>query len=316
MSDLNTTTVRSGTSSTGINVTFLGIGSMGAPMALQLVKAGFNVTVYNRSAEKCAPLVAAGARMADSAAAAVAAGGIVLTMLSNDAVLTELMTTQGVAEKLGSGLHVSMSTISAATARTLARLQQDHGGQYLAAPVFGRPAAAAEGKLWICQSGTAAAKADAQPLLAAIGQSTADFGDDPGAANVVKLCGNFMILSAVEAMSEALTLAEKSGIDRTALTSFFGQSIFACPIYQNYGRILATRAYEPAGFALALGMKDVKLVQASAEAVGVPMPLANLLHERLLGSIAKGRGTLDWTAIELTVAESAGMTPVPISPTP
>ena len=235
MSDLNTTTVRSGTSSTGINVTFLGIGSMGAPMALQLVKAGFNVTVYNRSAEKCAPLVAAGARMADSAAAAVAAGGIVLTMLSNDAVLTELMTTQGVAEKLGSGLHVSMSTISAATARTLARLQQDHGGQYLAAPVFGRPAAAAEGKLWICQSGTAAAKADAQPLLAAIGQSTADFGDDPGAANVVKLCGNFMILSAVEAMSEALTLAEKSGIDRTALTSFFVQSIFACPIYQNYG---------------------------------------------------------------------------------
>lgn len=296
------------------NVTFIGIGSMGAPMALQLVKAGFNVTVYNRSADKCAPLVAAGARMAASAVDAVTSGGIVLTMLSNDAVLTDLMTTQGMAEKLGSGLHVSMSTISAVTARALAMLQQDHGGQYLAAPVFGRPAAAAEGKLWICQSGAATAKTIARPLLTAIGQSVADFGDDPGAANVVKLCGNFMILSAVEAMSEALALAEKSGIDRTALTSFFGQSIFNCPIYQNYGRILAARTYEPAGFALALGMKDVKLVQAGAEAVGVPMPLANLLHERLLGSIAKGRGALDWTAIELTVAESAGMTPVKLRP--
>ena len=312
MTETQATTATSAAGST--HVAFLGIGSMGAPMALQLVNAGFSVTVYNRSADKCAPLVAAGARMADTAAEAVTTGGIVLTMLSNDAVLTELLTTQGVAAKLGNGLHVSLSTISAETARKLAALQQQHGGQYLAAPVFGRPAAAAEGKLWVCQAGAASAKAIAQPLLAAIGQSVTDFGDDPGAANVVKLCGNFMILSAVEAMSEALTLAEKSGIDRTALTSFFGQSIFSCPIYQNYGRILAARTYEPAGFALSLGMKDVKLVQASAETAGVPMPLANLLHERLLGSIAKGRGALDWTAIELTVAESAGLMPVRLTP--
>lgn len=302
MADMHTTNAGSTT-----NVAFLGIGSMGAPMALQLLKAGFAVTVYNRSADKCASLVAAGARMAETAAEAVTPGGVVLTMLSNDAVLTELMSTQGVAEKLGNGLHVSMSTISAETARTLAALQQRHGGQYLAAPVFGRPAAAAEGKLWICQAGPAAAKATAAPLLAAIGQSVSDFGDEPGAANVVKLCGNFMILSAVEAMSEAFVLAEKSGVDRTALATFFGQSIFSCPIYQNYGRILASRSYAPAGFQLALGMKDMKLVQGTAEQAGVPMPLVNLLHERLLGSIAKGRGDLDWTAIELVIAESAGL---------
>ncbi len=288
-------------------VTFIGIGAMGAPMAQQLIKAGFDVTVYNRSVEKCAALRAAGARVASSVGEAVTASGVVITMVSNDAVLNDLLITQGVAAKLGNGLHISMSSIAPETARALAMVQASHGGMYLAAPVFGRPAAAAEAKLWITQSGPAAAKAIAQPLLAAMGQSITDFGDDAGAANLVKLCGNFMILSAVEAMSEAMALAEKNGLDRNAMSTFFGQTIFSCPIYQNYGRILANRTFTPPGFQLALGMKDVKLVQGSAEAAGVPMPLANLLHERMVGSIAKGRGDLDWTAIELIVAEAAAL---------
>ncbi|MEW6720093.1 MAG: NAD-binding protein, partial [Thermodesulfobacteriota bacterium] len=133
------------------------------------------------------------------------------------------------------------------------------------------------------------------------------FGDDPGAANLVKLCGNFMILSAVEAMSEAFALAEKNGVDRAAVASFFGETLFSCPIYQNYGRIVANRAYEPAGFQLALGMKDVKLVKGAADSARVPMALAELLHERLTDSIAKGRSGMDWTAIELLVAERAGL---------
>jgi 3-hydroxyisobutyrate dehydrogenase-like beta-hydroxyacid dehydrogenase len=288
-------------------VAFIGIGSMGAPMAQQLIKAGFAVTIYNRSAEKCSALQALGAQVAGSAAEAVSSGGIVITMLSNDAVLNDTMMRQGVAAKLGSGLHISMSTISGDTARSLAQLQASYGGDYLAAPVFGRPAAAAEGKLWVTQSGPSKAKQIAQPLLAAMSQSITDFGDDPGAANVVKLCGNFMILSAVEAMSEAWALAEKSGLDRNTLATFFGQTIFSCPIYQNYGRIIANRAFTPPGFQLALGLKDVKLVQGTAEAVGVPMPLANLLHERMVGSIANGRGDLDWTAIELMVADAAAL---------
>ena len=159
---------------------------------------------------------------------------------------------------------------------------------------------------WICQSGAANAKARAKPLLEAMGQAIHDFGDEPGAANVVKLSGNFLILSAVEAMAEALTLAEKSGIDRQALAGFLGQTIFNCPIYQNYGRILAAQTYEPAGFKLELGMKDVRLVRDAAESATVPMPLADLLHARLLTSLAKGRGQLDWTAIEMVSAEDAG----------
>jgi len=289
-------------------VAFVGIGSMGEPMAMNLLKAGFDVAAYNRTPGKLAALKQAGARTADSPAAAVTPGGIVVTMVSNDQVLKELVAGNGgVAAALGAGTHISMSTISPDTARELAKLHSRHGGHYLAAPVFGRPEAAAAAKLWICQSGAAPAKQAARPLLEAMGQSVRDFGDDPGAANLVKLCGNFMILSSVEAMSEAFALAEKNGIDRTAMAAFFGETLFSCPIYQNYGRILANRAFEPAGFQLALGMKDVKLVQSAADSAEMPMPLAELLHERLANSLAKGRSQMDWTAIELIVAEAAGL---------
>lgn len=289
-------------------VAFVGTGSMGEPMAGNLIKAGFDLTVYNRTPEKLAALGQRGARIAGSPAAAVTPGGIVVTMVSNDKVLKDLVAgNDGIAAALGTGTHISMSTIAPETSRELAKLHELHGGRYLAAPVFGRPEAAAAGNLWICLSGPAQAKEIARPLLQAMGQSLHDFGDDPGAANLVKLCGNFMILSAVEAMAEAFALAEKNGIERGTLASFFAETIFGCPIYRNYGRMVADRTFEPAGFQLALGMKDIKLVRGSAEAAYVPMPLADLLYERLLGSLAKGRANLDWTAIELMVAEAAAL---------
>lgn len=290
------------------SVTFIGLGAMGAPMASSVLRSGVALTVYNRSRERAAPLAAAGAKVADSAAAAVAPGGVVITMLANDAALLDVtLGDAGFADRLGAGgLHISMSTVSPETSRHLAAEHAKRGSLWLSAPVFGRPEAAAAQKLWICQSGAADAKARAKPLLEAMGQAIHDFGDEPGAANVVKLSGNFLILSAVEAMAEALTLAEKSGIDRQALAGFLGQTVFNCPIYQNYGRILASQTYEPAGFKLELGMKDVRLVRDAAESATVPMPLADLLHARLLTSLAKGRGQLDWTAIEMVSAEDAG----------
>lgn len=290
------------------SVTFIGLGAMGAPMASSVLRSGVALTVYNRSRERAAPLAAAGAKLADSAAAAVTPGGVVITMLANDAALLDVtLGDAGFADRLGAGgLHISMSTVSPETSRHLAAEHAKRGSLWLSAPVFGRPEAAAAQKLWICQSGAADAKARAKPLLEAMGQAIHDFGDEPGAANVVKLSGNFLILSAVEAMAEALTLAEKSGIDRQALAGFLGQTVFNCPIYQNYGRILASQTYEPAGFKLELGMKDVRLVRDAAESATVPMPLADLLHARLLTSLAKGRGQLDWTAIEMVSAEDAG----------
>ena len=230
-------------------------------------------------------------------------------MLSNDAALDAVtFGPDGFSERLGAGgLHISMSTVAPATSRRLAQEHAERGSLFLSAPVFGRPEAAAAKKLWICQSGTAEAKMRARALLDALGQGVHDFGDDPGAANVVKLSGNFLILSAIEALAEALAMGEKSGIERQTLAGFLGQTIFSCPIYQNYGRILADRAFEPAGFKLELGMKDVRLVREVAEDAMVPMPLADLLHARLLAGLANGRGELDWTAMELSTAGDAGL---------
>jgi 3-hydroxyisobutyrate dehydrogenase-like beta-hydroxyacid dehydrogenase len=290
-------------------VGFIGLGKMGAPMARNLLEAGFKVTVFNRSSERAAALAASGAAIAQSPRTAMVPGGIVVTMLANDQALESVVLgVDGLAEALGNGgLHISMSTVSPETSRKLAQEHASRGSLFLAAPVFGRPDAAAARKLWICQSGSAAAKQRAQPVLEALGQGIHDFGAEPGAANVVKLCGNFLILSAIEAMAEALALAQKNGIDRAALAEFFGQTVFACPVYQNYGRILAARAFEPPGFALELGMKDIRLVRDTAEAVQVPMPVADLVHARLLSALAKGRAGMDWTAIELSAAEDAAL---------
>jgi 3-hydroxyisobutyrate dehydrogenase-like beta-hydroxyacid dehydrogenase len=291
------------------SVGFIGLGNMGARMAHNLLEAGFKVTVYNRTRERAAALAAGGATIADSPRAAVAPGGIVVTMLANDQALEAVVLGEdGLVDALGQdGLHISMSTVSPETTRKLAQDHASRGSLLLAAPVFGRPEVAAAGKLWICQSGPAPAKERAKPVLDVLGQSIHDFGEEPGAANVVKLSGNFLILSAIEALSEALALAQKNGIDRTALASLFGQTMFACPIYQTYGRILAERAFEPAGFALKLGMKDIRLVRDTAEAALVPMPVADLVHAKLLSALAKGRGELDWTAIELSTAEDAAL---------
>jgi 3-hydroxyisobutyrate dehydrogenase-like beta-hydroxyacid dehydrogenase len=295
-------------SSSSQHVAFLSLGAMGAHMARNLIAAGFTVTVFNRSPEKTAPLASAGARVAATAADAVVAGGIVVTMLSNDAALEQL--THAFVAKLGAGgLHVSMSTVAPDTSRKLAALAASHGGQFLAAPVFGRPEAAAARKLWVCTSGAASAKSRAQPLLDAMSQGVHDFGEDVGAANVVKLSGNFMLFAAIESMAEAQALAEKNGVDRAAVASFFAATLFNCPVYSGYGSRIATSAFEPAGFNLALALKDANLVRDVAEQSHVTMPLADLVHARLLTSVAKGRSHLDVAGIALVTAEDAGLSP-------
>lgn len=286
---------------------FIGLGAMGVPMVRNLLEAGFAVTVFNRSRGPAEALAREGACLADTPAEAVQPGGVVVTMLANDAALEAVATgPNGFAETLGAGgLHISMSTVSPALSKRLAQTHAQWGSQYLAAPVFGRPPAAAARQLWICQSGPVEARRRARPILEALGQAVHDFGDEVEAANIVKLSGNFLILSAIEAMAEALALAEKTGVDRNALVEFFTHANFACPVYQSYGPLLADRRYKPAGFKLELGMKDIRLVQAVAEAAVVPMPAADLLHARFLRALAKGRGHLDWSAIELSSAEDA-----------
>jgi 3-hydroxyisobutyrate dehydrogenase-like beta-hydroxyacid dehydrogenase len=261
---------------------FVGLGNMGLPMASNLVEAGYTLRVYNRTAQKAQPLIAQGAELADNPANVVEPDGIAITMLSNDQALEEVVLGEnGILDKLGSGgIHLSMSTVSSATANKLAKHHEQRGTHYLAAPVFGRPDAAAARKLWICLSGNGVAKERVLPLLNILGQGVFDFGEEVGAANVVKIAGNFLIISAIEAMAEAFTLAEKNGVERTQIADLFSQTIFGCPIYQNYGRLIATEQYEPAGFKLSLGLKDVTLALQTARDSQMPMPLASLLHDR------------------------------------
>jgi 3-hydroxyisobutyrate dehydrogenase-like beta-hydroxyacid dehydrogenase len=156
-------------------------------------------------------------------------------------------------------------------------------------------------------AGPAEAKERARPVLGALGQGVFDLGEDPGAASVVKLACNFLLAAAIEAMAEAFTLAEKNGAARRQLADLLAQTVFDCPVYRNYGRLIAEQRYQPALFNLSLGLKDVGLVLQTAAASRVPLPLASLLHDRLLGALARGRGQLDWTALAGEASEAAGL---------
>jgi 3-hydroxyisobutyrate dehydrogenase-like beta-hydroxyacid dehydrogenase len=288
---------------------FVGLGSMGLPMATNVAAAGVKLRVHNRTASKAAPLVANGATLAASAGEAATAGGIVMTMLADDAAVESVVRgADGIAARLGAGgIHVSMSTIAPATARRLASYHAEHGSIYIAAPVFGRPDNAAARQLVVCTSGPTAAKERVRPLLDAVGRAIFDYGEEPGAANVAKLTGNFLIAAALEAMAEAFTMAERNGVDRVKVAEMLGKTLFACPVYQRYGEMVAAKRHTPAGFALTLGLKDVELVLKTGGDARVPMPIAAVLRERLIAGIAHGRGEMDWSALALGALDDAGI---------
>jgi 3-hydroxyisobutyrate dehydrogenase-like beta-hydroxyacid dehydrogenase len=288
---------------------FIGLGNMGHHMAHNLLKAGYEVHVYNRSASKAQPLVEAGARQKTTPREVVEADGIVISMVANDAALENVtLGPQGILERLGpNGIHISMSTVSPTFAHKLAELHTQKGVTYVAAPVFGRPEAAAARKLWIAVAGPGAAKERIHPVLQVLGQGIFDFGEEPQRANIVKICTNFLIVAAMEAMGEALTVAEKNGIDRSAFIDMISHTLFASPIYQGYGKMIAERRFTPVGFQMTLGLKDVNLFLDSAEQAQAPMPLGNLLHDRLLSSIARGRAEADWAEFTRLISEAAGI---------
>ncbi len=289
------------------DIAFIGLGRMGAGMAARLVKAGHGLTVFNRSADKAAPIVALGAEQAHDAQQAVQPGGVLITMLADDDAVHALVD-DALLQRLGNGgVHLSMSTLSAAGTTRLTARHAALGVDYLACPVFGRPDAAAAGKLWLSLAGPAAAKARVAPLLDVMGQKVFDFGTEPAAASVVKLAGNFLIAAAIESMSEAFSFGAKHGVAPAALHELFSQTLFSCPIYQNYGGAIVEARYRPAGFAMSLGAKDLRLVREAARQSETPMPFAAVLEDRFLRSLANARGDWDWTAIALDQWQAAGM---------
>jgi 3-hydroxyisobutyrate dehydrogenase-like beta-hydroxyacid dehydrogenase len=287
-----------------MKVGFVGLGRTGSAMATNLLKAGHEVAVWNRTPDKADPLVHAGARHAPSPYDAAEAD-VVLTMLADDlAVEAAVYGEDGI---LGSpALHVSHSTISVALAD---RLTADHqgGGGFVSAPVFGRPVAAEAAKLFVVAAGPAEHIDRCDPLFMAIGQRVFRVGTRPSAANLVKLGGNFMIMSAVEAMAEAMALAEKGGVDRATLLEVLTGTLFGAPVYQTYGDILVEDRFRPAGFAAPLGLKDMNLVDAAATASCVPMPVLGVVRDHLRSAIAQEGEDIDWAGVALAVRTGAGI---------
>ena len=290
-----------------MQVGFIGLGNMGSGMAANLLKAGHALTVYNRTPAKAEALVADGATLAKAQGEA-ARGDVVITMLADDVAVEEVVFgADGVLAGLKTlSIHISMSTISVALAARLASAHQAAGQRFVAAPVFGRPEAAAASKLFIVAAGESKTVQACQPLFEALGQRTFVIADEPPKANLVKLSGNFLIAAVIETLGEAFALVGKTGIDRARYLDILTNTLFAALIYKTYRGIIAEERYAPPGFKARLGFKDIHLVLGAAEALRVPMPVASLLRDRFLTLLATGAADLDWSALAALASRDAG----------
>jgi 3-hydroxyisobutyrate dehydrogenase-like beta-hydroxyacid dehydrogenase len=290
-----------------MKIGFIGLGQMGSAMAANLLKAGHEVTLFNRSPEKLRPLIELGAHAATSIADACR-GELVVTMLADDTAVADVAFKKGGIVNVlpKDAIHLSMSTISVALSKRLTEVHARAAQQFVAAPVFGRPDAAAAAKLYIVAAGSPDAVKTCQPLLDVLGQKTFSIGTEPSSANLVKLSGNFLLAAAIEALGEAIALVDKADIDPRVFVDLLTSSLFNAPAYKTYGGLIAESRFEPAHFAAPLGFKDINLALAAAETLRVPMPLGSLLHDRFLRLLAEGGERLDWAAIGGLAARDAG----------
>jgi 3-hydroxyisobutyrate dehydrogenase-like beta-hydroxyacid dehydrogenase len=281
---------------------------MGSPIARNLAQAGHEVVVYNRSREKTQALAAQGAHVADSPADACRNAEVVMTMLADDHAVEEVVFGKnGILGALKNGhLHVSHSTISTTMARRLTTEHGHHGQGYLSVPVFGRPEAAVAKKLVVVAGGPSQLVDRCRPLFDAIGKVTYVVGSEPWQANAAKVCGNFMIISMVESFSEAFAALRKAGVAPQLFVDIMN-SLFQSPVYENYGKMMAAEKFEPAGFALRLGLKDVRLALQVADECTAPMPVASLIRDKMLDALAHGQGEMDWSSIAKVAARAAGL---------
>lgn len=292
-----------------MKVGFIGLGTMGAPMARNLVRAGHDVTVYNRTRSRAQALGDSGARVADEPAGAAEGVEVLVTMLADDVAVESLVL--GEVWALGAlpkgAVHASMSTISASLSSRLAEAHAAADQGYVAAPVFGRPDMAESAKIWIVAGGEAKQIERCRPLFDAMGQGVLEVGQDAAAANIIKLGGNFLLLSAIEAMAEAVALMRKHGIDPARFMEIANGHVIRSPVYEGYGGMIVDAQYEPPGFKLAHGLKDTRLALEAADEVHVPMPLASLIRDRFVSAVARGWSEIDCAGLGRVAAADAGL---------
>jgi len=291
-----------------MNLAFIGLGRMGTGIAHNLLRAGHNLTVYNRSAEKAQALASQGARLAVSPADACRDVEAVMTMVADDHALEQVVFGKdGIAGAMPQHcVHISHSTISTGLARRLSaeHTQRKHG--FLSAPVFGRPEAAEAKRLLVLAAGPSDVVERCRPLLDAIGRQTFVVGAEPWQANIAKLCGNFMIASTIEAFGEASATLRKADVAPEMFLEMM-TALFGSPVITSYGRAIVEETFEPAGFALRLGLKDVRLMLAASEECTAPMPLASVVRDQFIAALAHGQGEMDWSSVSQTAARAAGL---------
>jgi 3-hydroxyisobutyrate dehydrogenase-like beta-hydroxyacid dehydrogenase len=291
-----------------MNIGFIGLGRMGSGMARNLLRAGHRIAVYNRTREKAEPLANEGARIASSPADAARGVEAVFTMLSDDQALSDVVFGEHGLASLAAGapIHISSSTISVAFARRLAQEHAQRRQPFLTACVFGRPEAAENRKLIVVAGGEPKTIDRCQPLFEAIGRASFIAGPEPWHANLFKLCGNFTIASMLETFSEAFAAVRKAGLDHHRFLDIVNE-LFQSPVYKNYGATVAQEQFEPAGFALKLGLKDVRQVLEAAHDLAVPMPFASVVRDHLVSAMAHGQESLDWSSFSRVLARAAGL---------
>ena len=290
-----------------MKIGFIGLGQMGTSIASLLIRAGHSVTVWNRSQDAVKALAAEGAVAAKTPADAMQ-GEVLFSMLASDQAMQEVGLDAALLEKAAKGLvHINLATISPAFARALAAAHDSRGLGYVAAPVFARPDAAAKGQAVVIVAGANDDVAKVEPLLAQVGRRTVRVGEAPEMANLFKIAGNFMIMSAVETLGEAFALLRKGGVDAGLFLDTMTEGLFAAPVYKNYGKQILNEAYEPAGFYLKLGLKDATLVKGASDELAVPMPLLDLVRGHYEEAMKKGWSEKDWASIAALSAEKAGL---------
>lgn len=293
-----------------MRVGFIGLGGMGRGMAHNLLSAGHEVTVWNRTLARAEVLRDQGAKVADSPAGAAQGAEAVVTILADDpAVEQSVFGHDGLLSGLPKGaVHVSSSTISVELAARLATAHHAAQQGYVSAPVFGRPDTAAAGQLWFVASGWPGDVKAVQPLFDAMGRGVTRLGADAAEAITVKLAGNFLIASMIEALGEAFTLVRKSGVDPKLFQEVFREVLLTkSPLLDRYAGLIREQSYQPAGFKMYLGLKDMRLVLGAGAAAEVPMPLASLVRDNMLSAVARGMGDLDWSSLAQLAAERAGL---------
>jgi 3-hydroxyisobutyrate dehydrogenase-like beta-hydroxyacid dehydrogenase len=290
-----------------MKVGFIGIGQMGAPMAMRLIDAGHTLTIFNRTISAAQALAERGARLAGSPLETLEAD-VVVTMLADDAAVRSIWLEPGLALKTPAAtVHLNMATTGLGVARELASAHARGGSGYVSAPVFGRPSAAAQGQLDVIASGSGTALEHCRPLFQAMAKQVFVIGEEPYKANAVKIARNFLLATVIESLGEAFALVRKAGVSEADFLNVLTSTSLAAPAYRNYGKMIVDKAFEPAAFSMELGLKDVELALSTASELGVPMPSAALIRRQIAAAIAAGRGKQDWAALAEHIAGNAGL---------